>query len=111
MQTPTAFTARIDNNQIILAGDMDNSATVRHECETIAAAAAANHNRTQWIINAQKVRLFVGGEEIWNKIAQETLRNCHLIYLPSQLAMNLEYDDTYKHNNSRFLETDNEPIE
>jgi len=106
MRTPTIFSAQLLNGRIVLSGDLDGSREVRQECERIAKSAA--QSGSYWIVDAQKARLFVGGENAWSDAAQEFLGRCQLVYLPSPLAQNLEYDDRYGHGNSRFLETDDE---
>ena len=109
MHAPIPFKAQLLNGKIVLSGDLDNSRKVRQECEEVAKAAVQSGNR--WIVDAQRVRLPVGGEETWSEVAQEFLGRCQLIYLPSQLAQNLQYDDQYRHVDSTFLETDDEAAE
>ncbi len=106
MRAPISFKAQLLNGKIVLSGNLDNSREVRQECERIAKAAV--QTQAYWIVDAQQARVPVGGENTWSEVAQEILRHCQLVYLPSPLAQNLEYDDRYKHGNSRFLETDDE---
>jgi hypothetical protein len=108
MHAPIPFKAELSDGRIILSGNLDHSHAVRQECERIAKLAA--QTGSSWIVDAQRARLSVGGEKTWSEIAQEYLGRCSLVYLPSPLAQNLEYDDRYKHGKSRFLETDDELV-
>jgi hypothetical protein len=108
MNAPTPFKAELFNGRIILSGDLDRSPAIRQECERIAKLAAQTGSR--FVVDAQRAKLWVGGEKAWSEVAQEFLGRCQLIYLPSPLAQNLEYDDQYRHGKSRFLETDDELV-
>jgi hypothetical protein len=109
MHAQIPFKAQLLNGKIVLSGDLDDSREVRQECERVAKAAA--QQGSTWVVDAQKAQLPVGGEETWSQVAQEFLSRCRLVYVPSQLAQNLEYDDQYKHKNSTFLETDEDAAE
>ena len=109
MYAPIPFMAQLLNGSIVLSGDLNGSREVRQECERIAKAAA--QSGPHWIVDAQRARLSVGGENTWSEMAQEFLGRCQLVYLPSPLAQNLEYDDRYTHGNSTFLETDDDVAE
>lgn len=106
MHAPIPFEAKLLNGKIVLSGDLDSSREVRQECERIAKLAV--QTSFHWIVDAQKARLPLGGENTWSAVVQEFLGRCQLVYLPSPLAQNLEYDDRYTHGKSRFLETDDE---
>ena len=108
MHAPIPFKAQLHNGRIILSGELDGSRDVRHECERIARLAA--QTGSHFVVDAQRARLTVGGEKTWSEMAQEFLGRCQLVYLPSPLAQNLEYDDLYRHANSRFLETGDELV-
>jgi len=108
MHTQIPFKAQLHNGRIILSGDLDSSRDACLECERIAKLAA--QTGSNFVIDAQGARLSVGGEKTWSEIAQEFLTRCQLVYLPSPLAQNLEYDDLYDHGKSRFLETDDELV-
>lgn len=109
MHTSNPFKAELYNERIILSGNLDGSQVVSRECERIAKLAA--QTGSNWIVDAQRARLWVGGENTWSEMVQEFLSSCSLVYLPSPLAQNLEYDDKYLHGKSRFLETDDELID
>jgi len=100
------FKAQLHNGRIILSGDLDGSREVRLECERIAKLAA--QTGSNFVVDAQSARLSVGGEDAWSELALDHLGHCSLIYLPSPLSQNLEYDTLYQHGKSRFLETDDE---
>jgi len=108
MHAPIPFTAELYNGRIILSGDFDSSRAVSQECQRIAKLAA--QTGSHFLVDAQRARLSVGGEKVWSEVAQDLLGRCQLVYLPSPLAQNLEYDEQYRHGKSRFLETDDEPV-
>lgn len=108
MHVQIPFKVELCNGRIILSGDMDRVSRIREECEMIAKLAAETGDR--FIVDAQDARLWAGGESAWSTAAQEFLNRCELVYLPSPLAMNLQYDDEYRHNKSRFLDTDDELV-
>jgi hypothetical protein len=106
MHAPSPFKAELHNGKIILSGDLNCEPLVRQECERVAKLAVQVGSR--FVVDAQRASLWVGGGEVWSEIASEFLGHCQLVYMPSPLAQNLEYDDQYRHNKSRFLETDDE---
>ena len=108
MHAPIPFKAELHNGTIILSGELDRLPAVRQECERIAKLAA--QTGSHFVVDAQPARLSVGGEKAWSEVALEFLGRCQLVYLPSPLAQNLEYDDRYRHPKSRFLETDDELV-
>lgn len=88
--------------KIVMSGDLDD--TIFPACE----AALKDMSGDKWIIDAGDCRLHVGGEPVWMRVVGTFLKNCQLIYLPSVLAMNLQYDDTYSHRDSKFLDAEEE---
>ena len=100
---PFTIDSKPTERRIVLSGDLDGSREVYQKCER-AVKDAVLHG-LHWTIDASKARLPRGGVESWIAIVREYMVKCHLDYLPSQLATNLEYDDEYTHPNSSFLET------
>lgn len=88
--------------KIVMSGDLDD--TVFPACE----AVLKDFSGDKWIIDAGACRLHVGGEQVWVRVVEIFFKECQLIYLPSALAMNLQYDDAYSHRNSKFLDADDE---
>lgn len=100
------FKIELQGNRIVMSGELTADPQMRGRCFGIAKLAGVAGRK--WIVDAQALKLHAAGETHWRDAVSAFLGECELVYLPSPLAMNLQYDDEYRHTKSRFLDTDDE---
>jgi hypothetical protein len=101
--SPAQFEIRLipARNLILLRGVLNGNEAVRSELKKVLRSAQRNKN---WIIDASKAEVVPQGVERWIEATREHLERCHLNYAPSQLAMVLQFDNTYAHPHSSYSE-------
>ena len=101
LDPPLVVQINFEMATIRLSGDLTGTRQVRSK---LAEALSNANQRSSWTVEANAARVIPAGVEVWIKATREHLGHSALTYEPSQLAMILQFDETYTHPSTRFNE-------
>jgi hypothetical protein len=90
----------VGHAKISLTGDLNDSADTRERLESALRRVRGG----EWTVDAGRATVIPEGVEAWVSVVRRHLRDCSLIYVPSQLGFILQHDETYDHPNSHYAD-------